>query len=92
MKTTLLRYHVLIRREGKQYIAYTPVFDLSTSGKTYDQAKKRFGELVHLFLEGLAENNTLERALKDLGWTKVKQEWQTPIIVGQEAKLIQLPA
>ena len=28
-------------REGKRFIAYSPALDLSTSGKTYEEAKRR---------------------------------------------------
>ncbi|MEK7636828.1 MAG: hypothetical protein AAB402_00355 [Patescibacteria group bacterium] len=42
---------VSILREGKRFIAYTPALDLSTSGKTFDQAKQRFAEAAELFFE-----------------------------------------
>ena len=32
---------VSIFREDKHYIAYTPVLDLSTSAKSYEEVKKR---------------------------------------------------
>lgn len=44
---------VSILREGKKYIAYTPALDLSTSGKSYEEAKKRFEEIVNIFLKNL---------------------------------------
>ncbi|MEK7537372.1 MAG: hypothetical protein AAB619_00155 [Patescibacteria group bacterium] len=42
---------VSILREGKRFIAYTPALDLSTSGKTFEQAKQRFEEAAELFFE-----------------------------------------
>ena len=36
-------------REGKRFIAYSPALDLSTSGKTYEEARQRFQEAAQLF-------------------------------------------
>lgn len=54
---------VSILREGKYFIAYTPVLDLSTSGKTFEEAKQRFGEVVQIFFEELLEKGTLDEVL-----------------------------
>lgn len=42
---------VTIFREDKYFIAYTPALDLSTSGKSYSEVKKRFDEVVKFFLK-----------------------------------------
>ena len=39
---------ISIIRENQKYVAYTPVLDLATSGKSYDEVKKRFGEIVNI--------------------------------------------
>ena len=82
---------VSILREGKRYIAYTPALDLSTSGKTYQQAKKRFSEIVSIFFEELIQKGTLEEVLKSLGWGKIQSKWNPPIVVSQESQTIQVP-
>ena len=46
-----LQLPISIFREGKHFIAYTPILDLSTSGKNYEEVKKRFKEAVSIFLK-----------------------------------------
>ncbi len=48
-----LKLSVSIIREGKKFIAYTPALDLSTSGRSYEEVKKRFNEIVNIFLKNL---------------------------------------
>jgi hypothetical protein len=75
---------VSIIREGKKYIAYTPVLDLSTSANSFEVAKKRFGELVYIFFEELIKKGTLEEVLRDLGWRKVQKNWNPPVVISQD--------
>ncbi|OGM90293.1 hypothetical protein A2755_03835 [Candidatus Wolfebacteria bacterium RIFCSPHIGHO2_01_FULL_48_22] len=71
-------------REGKAYIAYTPALDISTSGRTFAQTQKRFGELVELFFEELMDMGTLETVLLELGWEKQNKKWVPPTVVAQQ--------
>lgn len=75
---------VSVIREGKKYIAYTPVLDLSTSANNFESAKKRFGEIVCIFFEELIKKGTLEDVLRDLGWKKIQKNWNPPVVVSQE--------
>ena len=81
---------VSILREGKKYIAYTPALDLSTSGNTFDQAKKRFDEIVHIFFEEITKENTTEQVLTELGWQKVNAKWNPPIVISNESQMVKL--
>ena len=81
---------VSILREGKKYIAYTPALDLSTSGNTFDQAKKRFDEVVHIFFEEIMKENTTEQVLTELGWQKVNAKWNPPIVISNESQMVKL--
>ena len=92
MKKTILQFNlpVSILREGKKYIAYTPALDLSTSGNTFDQAKKRFDEIVHIFFEEIMKENTAEEVLTDLGWQKVNAKWNPPIVISNESQMVKL--
>jgi len=83
---------VSIIKEGKSYIAYTPALDLSTSGKDYEQAKKRFSEIVNIFFEEIIKKGTMENVLKDLGWKKAQAKWNPPIVVSQESQDIKVLA
>ena len=42
---------VTILKEDKVFVAYSPVLDLSTSGKTFTQVRRRFSEAVQIFFE-----------------------------------------
>ena len=92
MKKTILEFSlpVSILREGKKYIAYTPALDLSTSGNTFDQARKRFDEIVHLFFEEIMKENTTEEVLTELGWQKVNAKWNPPIVISNESQMVKL--
>ncbi len=78
-------------REGDKFIAYAPALDLSTSGDTYEQAKKRFKEVVEIFFEEILNKGTLNEVLEDLGWKKINAQWQPPLVVGQESRTINVP-
>ena len=84
-----LQLPISIFREGKHFIAYTPVLDLSTSGKNYDEVKKRFKEAVSIFFEELVKKGTLDEVLESLGWQKIKKRWSPPNLISQESQMFQ---
>jgi len=79
-------------REGKKYVAYTPALDLSTSGRTYEEAKRRFSEIVNIFFEELVKKGTLEEVLRDLGWKRVQAKWSPPVVISQELQAVRVSA
>ena len=81
---------VIILREGRHFIAHSPVLDLSTSGKSFEEAKKRFVEIVEIFFEELVRMGTLDEVLADLGWQKIQKQWQPPTLVAQEQENFRL--
>ena len=58
MKTTILRYQVLIRKQGKNYIADVPTLGISDFGKTLELAKKNVQGAIRCHIEGLAKTNS----------------------------------
>lgn len=58
MKTTVLRYHVVIRREGKNFIADVPTLGISDFGKSIDLAKKHVTDAIACHVEGLRKTGT----------------------------------
>ena len=77
---------VSILREGNSFLAYTPALDISTSGKSYSEVKKRFSELVWIFLNEIIESGDLNTVLSDLGWQKIKKQWMPPVIISQKVE------
>ncbi len=75
---------VSIFREGDSFIAYTPALDMSTSGKSYSEVKKRFSELVEIFLEEIIKSGDINAVLSNLGWEKIKKQWMPPAMISQK--------
>jgi len=86
-----LQLPVSIIKEGKHYIAYTPALDLSTSGKTYAQVKRRFNEVVEIFFEEISKAGTVDEVLGNLGWRKVQTHWTPPTVVSHEPMQVKVP-
>ncbi len=72
---------VIIFKEGKSYVAYSPALDLSTSASTYEKAQKRFSEVVEIFFEELSRMGTTNKVLAELGWQQIKSDWYPPVVV-----------
>lgn len=53
MKTTELRYHVVIRREGEHFIADVPTLGISDFGRTIEQAQVNVRTAIVCHIEGL---------------------------------------
>ena len=85
-----LQLPVSVFKEGKYFVAYTPALDLSTSGKNYEEVKKRFNEVVNIFFDELVKKGTLDEVLENLGWQKVKRQWAPPSLISQESENFQL--
>ena len=94
MKKMYIQYSlpVSVIRENKRFVAYTPALDLSTSGKSYAEAQRRFLEISSIFLEELFQKGTASEVLGELGWRKTKKQWQPPVVVSQQSEIISVPA
>lgn len=83
---------VSILREGKSFIAYTPVLDLSTAGKSFEEVQKRFTEAAQIFLEELVEAGTLDEVLTGLGWQKINNTFSPPVVIAHQTQDFSFPA
>lgn len=81
-----------VLREGKQYVAFTPALDLSTSGKSHKQALDRFHKAVNIFFEECLAHGTLDESLSELGWDKRGASWQPPVMVSHEMQGVEIVA
>lgn len=90
-KFAQIKLTVNILKQAKRYIAYSPALDLSTSGRTEKEAKRRFGEASLLFIEELDKAGTLTDVLRELGWHQTKKQWSPPMVVSQEAVGVRVP-
>ena len=87
---------VVYLQEGKYIIAYTPALDLSTQGRTLEEAKKNFHEAVELWFESCVEMGTLEKALANLGWQIRKsgkhKGFMPPRVIQNTSELVSVAA
>mgnify|MGYP001566359440 CR=1 FL=1 len=83
-----LKLSVTFLKEDEQFIAYSPALDLSTCGKTLEEARNRFGEAAFLFIQELHKKGTSEEVLTNLGWKKRDSSFVPPVVVGQEEQKI----
>lgn len=75
-------------KEGASHVAYTPELDISSCGKTANQAKARLREAVSLFIEEAARMGTLEEILVEAGFEKHGKTYRRrPILVREKIRL-----
>jgi uncharacterized membrane-anchored protein len=75
-----LHLKVNISKQGRRFIAYAPALDIMTVGKSDEEVRVRFNELVAIFLEELHNAGTTDEVLTELGWKKVMRQWTPPTI------------
>jgi predicted RNase H-like HicB family nuclease len=92
-KFVMVNLPVSFLQEENKFIAYTPALDLSTCGDTFEKAKKRFEEILQIFIDEAYKMGTLEEVLQDCGWRKARfpRRWIPPITVGQPEHTIEIP-
>ena len=82
MKDNVVRAKVpfFVFKEGDKFVAYSPAIDLSTSGDTEKQARKRFAEAAKIFFDEIKRMGTIDDVLTECGWEKVMPEssWSPP--------------
>ena len=83
-KLAHIQLTVNILKQGNRYIVYSPALDLSSSGRSEVEAKRRFGEAAFLFMEELDRAGTIRDVLQELGWRQAQKQWQPPKVTSQE--------
>lgn len=72
-----INFNVLTWQEGKMFVAYVPELDVSSCGKTLEEAQKNIYEAVQIFLQQTEKMGTLEEILEESGFGKKKNNNQT---------------
>jgi predicted RNase H-like HicB family nuclease len=57
-----------IKKQKGWFIAHCPPLDLTTQGRTEEEAKKNLIDAAELFVVSCFERGTFEQALRELGW------------------------
>jgi predicted RNase H-like HicB family nuclease len=63
-----------IKQDEQRWAAGCPALDLFSQGETEDEAKRCLTEAVELWLESCLERGTLDEALREVGFRKVRPE------------------
>lgn len=90
MKNINFSIPISIFREGKNFVAYSPVLDLSTCSDSFDDAQKMFEEATRIFFEELDRKGTMDEVLVSLGWKKSDSNWLPPTEVSHQTKRFSL--
>lgn len=78
-----------IWKEGKMFVSYSPELDLSSCGKTYQEAKENLLKAIKVFIKEAQRMGTLEEILEEAGFSKVnKRGWKAPELVSFEKQFL----
>jgi len=83
---------VMVWKEEQPYVAYAPELDVSSCGRTANQAKSRLREAISLFVEDAARRGTLEDILSESGFEKHGNKLRPRRILARERLRLTLPA
>ena len=56
------------------FVAYNPEFDISSCGKTQEEAQKMLKQAINILLKGAEEDKTLNTVLEDAGFSSNLQK------------------
>ena len=76
-----ISYTVHTFKEGSTYVAYVPELDLSSCGRTNEEARKNIRDAVQGFLQTSAEMGTLQDILEEAGYVREGNSWRAPEFV-----------
>jgi predicted RNase H-like HicB family nuclease len=76
-----LTFTIQIFQEGRTYVAYTPELDVSSCGRTLDDARTNLGDAVRGFLKSASRMGTLDAILEEAGFVRARGRWSTPPMV-----------
>ena len=72
-----LSVKVEIFKEGDVYVALVPELNVSSFGKTVEEATVSIKEAVEAFIEECQEMGTLEEVLEEAGFSKIGDIWES---------------
>lgn len=87
-----LKLTVEIFQENGMYIAYVPQLDVSSGGKTVEEARRSIRDAVGGFLEAAKHAGTVEQILEESGFVRGSHGWRGPDLVSVERLTLSQPA
>lgn len=75
-----VEFDAIVFQEETTYVAHCPELDVSSCGKTLDQARQNLKMAVRLFLEEAEKLGTLEDILQECSFSmSPKGVWTSPV-------------
>ena len=65
-----INFTTQIWQEGNLFVSYAPELDISSCGKTVEEAEAHLQEAVEGFVEAAQDRGTLEEVLEEAGFTR----------------------
>ncbi len=92
LKRTTIKANIAViyLKEGEACICYSPAFDLTAHGDSFEDAERSFAQTLKLFIEQVSKKDTWEEVLREYG-KKIRHGWNPPRIIGQESKEVEIP-
>lgn len=89
MNVHSIQFNTDIWREGDMYVSYVPQLDISSCGKTIEEAKKNIYDAVEGFIEEAANMGTVQQIMDEAGFV-FENGWKAPEYVGVEKMMLAL--
>ncbi len=87
-----INFTTQIWKEEKMYVSYCPELDVSSCGRTIEEARKNLLEAVEGFLEEAKKMGTLGEILRESGFIKESQKkWRAPEWISLEREKLLIP-
>jgi len=72
-------------KEGNMYVSYVPQLDISSCGKTAEEAKKNIREATELFFKEIKRMKTSKKVFEEAGFLIDKDKtWKAPELISFE--------
>ena len=97
-KTGSYNYQIPVQylQEGGCVVAVCPVLDVSSYGKTLEEAHTNFKHALNAFFSETTEHHTIDEVLKGHGWEKIevhnKPRWNPPVLIRSDYEKVSIPA
>lgn len=76
-----ISFTIHLFKEGDMFVAHVPELDVSSCGKTREEARTNIQDAVRGFLETSNDKGTLEEILAEAGYEHRGPEWKAPEFV-----------
>ncbi len=73
-----VRLHAWFRRDGRDWIVWCPAVDVMTQSRTRKRALESLREAIELWFESCIQRGVFAAALKEVGFSKVPSDEETP--------------